>query len=94
MKNRLVILGAGESGVGAALLAKQKEFDVFVSDSGFIAPAHKEELVSHAIDFEEGAHTKEKILNAVRALLFSGIRAIVNSVPNKIFLLLHWLLRE
>ncbi|MEO5648837.1 MAG: UDP-N-acetylmuramoyl-L-alanine--D-glutamate ligase [Ginsengibacter sp.] len=73
MKNRLVILGAGESGVGAALLAKQKEFDVFVSDSGFIAPAHKEELVSHAIDFEEGAHTKEKILNASLIVKSPGI---------------------
>jgi UDP-N-acetylmuramoylalanine--D-glutamate ligase len=73
MKNRLVILGAGESGVGAALLAKQQGFDVFVSDSAFITPAHKEELTSHAIDFEEGIHSKEKILNASIIVKSPGI---------------------
>jgi UDP-N-acetylmuramoylalanine--D-glutamate ligase len=73
MKNRLVILGAGESGVGAALLAKQQGFDVFVSDSSFITPAHKEELSSHAIDFEEGVHSKEKILNASIIVKSPGI---------------------
>ncbi len=73
MKNRLVILGAGESGVGAALLAKQQGFDVFVSDSAFITPAHKEELSSHAIDFEEGIHSREKILSASIIVKSPGI---------------------
>ncbi|HEY9340377.1 MAG TPA: UDP-N-acetylmuramoyl-L-alanine--D-glutamate ligase [Hanamia sp.] len=73
MKNRLVILGAGESGVGAALLAKQEGFDVFVSDSAFITPAHKEELSSHAIDFEEGIHSREKILSASIIVKSPGI---------------------
>lgn len=73
MKNRLVILGAGESGVGAALLSKQQGFDVFVSDSAFITPVHKEELVTHAIDFEEGIHSKEKILNASIIVKSPGI---------------------
>ncbi|MEO9020930.1 MAG: UDP-N-acetylmuramoyl-L-alanine--D-glutamate ligase [Ginsengibacter sp.] len=64
MKKRIVMLGAGESGVGAALLAKQKGFDVFVSDGGTIKPSFKNELMLRKIDFEEGSHSKEKILNA------------------------------
>ena len=73
MKKRIVILGAGESGVGAALLAKQKEFDVFVSDSGIIKPAFKEELLLNEIDFEEGMNSKEKILNASLIIKSPGI---------------------
>ncbi|HEV2832211.1 MAG TPA: UDP-N-acetylmuramoyl-L-alanine--D-glutamate ligase [Hanamia sp.] len=73
MKNRLVILGAGESGVGAALLANQQGFDVFVSDSSLITSTHKEELSSHAIDFEEGIHSKEKILSASIIVKSPGI---------------------
>jgi UDP-N-acetylmuramoylalanine--D-glutamate ligase len=73
MKKRIVILGAGESGVGAALLAKQKEFDVFVSDGGFIKSGFKDELVLHEIDFEEGLNSKEKILNASLVVKSPGI---------------------
>ncbi|MGN6532013.1 MAG: UDP-N-acetylmuramoyl-L-alanine--D-glutamate ligase [Ginsengibacter sp.] len=73
MKQRIVILGAGESGVGAALLAKQKEFDVFVSDSGIIKPVFKDELVLNKIDFEEGVNSKEKILNASLIIKSPGI---------------------
>ncbi len=62
--NRIVILGAGESGIGAALLAKKEGWNVFVSDAGMIKPALKNELAASAIDFEEGKHSKEKILNA------------------------------
>ena len=63
MENKLVILGGGESGVGAAFLAKQKGFDVFLSDGGPIKEAFKNELLSHEIEFEEARHSKEKILN-------------------------------
>ncbi len=73
MKKRMVILGAGESGIGAALLAKQKDFDVFVSDGGLINQAFKNELALHAIEFEEGQHTKEKILNASIIVKSPGI---------------------
>ncbi len=73
MKKRIVILGAGESGIGAALLAKQKGFDVFVSDSGIIKPAFKDELVLNKIDFEEGMNSKEKILNASLIIKSPGI---------------------
>jgi UDP-N-acetylmuramoylalanine--D-glutamate ligase len=71
--NRIVILGAGESGIGAALLAKKEELDVFVSDAGMIKPAFKNELVAAAIDFEEGKHSKEKILNASVIVKSPGI---------------------
>jgi len=73
MKKRIIILGAGESGVGAALLAKQKGFNVFVSDGGLIKPAFKNELTLHSIEFEEGSHTKEKILNASVVIKSPGI---------------------
>ena len=56
MKKRIVILGAGESGVGAALLAQQKGYDVFVSDASLIKASFKNELKSAGIDFEEGLH--------------------------------------
>ena len=73
MKNRIVILGAGESGVGAALLAKKNGFDVFVSDSSPIKQAFKDELDSHSIEFEEAGHTREKILNASIIVKSPGI---------------------
>ncbi|MEP6596389.1 MAG: UDP-N-acetylmuramoyl-L-alanine--D-glutamate ligase [Ginsengibacter sp.] len=73
MKKRLVILGAGESGVGAALLALQKEYEVFVSDSSLIKPVFKNELIFNKIDFEEGVHTKEKIFDAGIVVKSPGI---------------------
>jgi UDP-N-acetylmuramoylalanine--D-glutamate ligase len=73
MENKLVILGGGESGIGAALLAKQNDFDVFVSDGGPIKEAFKNELLSHGIDFEESTHSKEKILNASLIIKSPGI---------------------
>jgi len=73
MKRRIVILGAGESGVGAALLAKQKGIDVFVSDGNSIKSGFKNELVLHEIDFEEGLNSKEKILNASVVVKSPGI---------------------
>lgn len=71
--NRIVILGAGESGVGAALLAKKEGWEVFVSDAGAIKPAYKNELTLAAVDFEEGKHSKEKVLNATLIIKSPGI---------------------
>ncbi|MDP4285897.1 MAG: UDP-N-acetylmuramoyl-L-alanine--D-glutamate ligase [Bacteroidota bacterium] len=73
MKDRIVILGAGESGIGAALLAQLNGFDVLVSDGGLINPVFKEELARHVIEFEEGAHTREKILKASLVIKSPGI---------------------
>lgn len=70
---RLVILGAAESGVGAALLGRQQGWDVFVSDGGNIKPKFKEALEQSGIEFEEGAHTIEKILNAGCVVKSPGI---------------------
>ena len=73
MKKRLVILGAGESGVGTALLAKQQGYDVFVSDGGAIKENYKMELQVNNISFEENQHTLEKILNANEVMKSPGI---------------------
>src|SRR5690242_6725915 len=70
---RIVVLGAGESGVGAALLAKKEGLDVFVTDAGPIKPAFKNELAAAAIDFEEGKHSREKIVNASIIVKSPGI---------------------
>ena len=70
---RLCILGAGESGVGAAYLAKQQGYDVFVSDMGVIAPKYKEQLLDWGIRFEEGRHTEAEILRAVEVVKSPGI---------------------
>ncbi len=70
---RIVILGSGESGTGAAILAKQKGFDVFVSDKGAIPQKYKEELQQHAIAFEELQHTENLILNANEIIKSPGI---------------------
>ena len=64
MKHKLVILGGGESGVGAALLAKKRGYDVFVSDGSSLKDDYRNELRNAAIDFEEGQHTESKILSA------------------------------
>ncbi|HAO47720.1 MAG TPA: UDP-N-acetylmuramoyl-L-alanine--D-glutamate ligase [Chitinophagaceae bacterium] len=73
MKKRLVILGAGESGIGTALLARQQGYDVFVSDGGEIRDNYKMELKSAQIDFEERQHSTEKILNADEVMKSPGI---------------------
>jgi len=73
MKHRLVILGGGESGVGAALLGKQKGYEVFVSDAGVVKEKYKQELIENGIEFEEGKHTSEKILNANEVMKSPGI---------------------
>ena len=70
---RIVILGAGESGVGAAVLAKKKGFDVYVSDMSVIAPRYKKMLEDRQIAWEEGRHTEELILNADEIIKSPGI---------------------
>ncbi|MDC1237651.1 UDP-N-acetylmuramoyl-L-alanine--D-glutamate ligase [Polaribacter sp.] len=70
---RLAILGGGESGVGAAILGKQKGFEVFVSDKGEISKKYIEVLLNNAIEFEEKQHTESKILNADIVVKSPGI---------------------
>ncbi len=73
MNNRKVILGAGESGAGAAALAKKEGFDVFVSDGSAIAPRYKKMLDERDIPWEEGGHTESLILNAGEIIKSPGI---------------------
>ncbi len=73
MGKRIVILGAGESGVGSAVLASSKGFDVFVSDSGPVKDKYREILEKHDIRFESGLHSEELILNADEVIKSPGI---------------------
>mgnify|MGYP002515305163 CR=1 FL=1 len=73
MDRKITILGGGESGVGAAVLAKTKGFDVFLSDCGKIAPEHKAMLDKWEIPYESGHHTPEKILNSDEIIKSPGI---------------------
>ena len=73
MKKRLVILGGGESGVGAALLAQQQGYEVFLSDGGNLKDHYRTELQQHQIPFEEGQHSVEKILSADEIVKSPGI---------------------
>src|SRR3954470_24556585 len=73
MSKRMVILGGGESGVGAALLAKQQGYDVFLSDGGSLKTVYKQSLQSNDIAFEEGRHTTASILNADEVVKSPGI---------------------
>ena len=70
---RLAILGGGESGVGTAILGKQKGFEIFLSDSGKIGDEYKEVLENNEIDWEEGKHSEAKILNADLVMKSPGI---------------------
>jgi UDP-N-acetylmuramoylalanine--D-glutamate ligase len=70
---RIAILGAGESGVGAAYLAQKQGYDVFVSDFGAIADKYKKQLEDWNISFEEKQHTEDLILNAVEVIKSPGI---------------------
>ena len=73
MSGRVVILGSGESGTGAAILAKAKGLAVFVSDQGVIKDQFKKELIDSSVEFEEGQHTIEKILSASLVIKSPGI---------------------
>ncbi len=78
--SRIVVLGGGESGVGSAVLAKVKGFDVFLSDKGQIAPAYAETLRKWDIPFEEGQHSEERILSADEVIKSPGIPSEVPMV--------------
>ncbi len=71
--NQISILGAGESGVGAAILAKKKGFEVFVSDSGKIKEKYRRVLSHHEIKYEEGRHNEKIILNSSEVIKSPGI---------------------
>ena len=73
MKKKIVILGAGESGAGSAVLAKKHGLDVFVSDSGQIKTKYREILDSNGIEYEEGGHTEKIILDASEVIKSPGI---------------------
>lgn len=73
MSNTIVILGAGESGTGAAVLAKTKGFDVFVSDLSSIKPKYKELLDAYGVEWEEGRHSEHRILAADEVVKSPGI---------------------
>ena len=73
MSKRLVILGAGESGIGTALLAKQKGYEVFVSDGSAIKANFQKELEDNGIAFESGKHSVDQILNADEVMKSPGI---------------------
>ncbi|WP_298263608.1 UDP-N-acetylmuramoyl-L-alanine--D-glutamate ligase [uncultured Lutibacter sp.] len=70
---KLVVLGAGESGIGAAILGKKKGFEVFVSDKGTITQKYKQVLLNNEIPFEEGNHSEDKIFEADIVMKSPGI---------------------
>ena len=73
MSKRIVVLGAGESGTGAAILAKEKGFDVFVSDCGTISEPYRALLNQNGVQWEDGKHSEELILNADEVVKSPGI---------------------
>lgn len=73
MSNKIIILGGGESGVGAAVLAKHKGLNVFLSDGGSLKEIYKAELRANGIEFEEGGHSAERILAADEVVKSPGI---------------------
>jgi UDP-N-acetylmuramoylalanine--D-glutamate ligase len=73
MAHKCYILGGGESGAGAAILAKKQGYEVFVSDAAPIKNIYKEELTEYGIEFEESMHSEEKILSADEIVKSPGI---------------------
>lgn len=73
MKKRLVVLGGGESGVGAALLGKHLGYEIFLSDKGKLKDSYRNKLIENEIDFEEETHTESKIMNADLVVKSPGI---------------------
>ena len=73
MKRKIVVLGGGISGYGSAILAKKKGLDTFLSDMGKIAPKFKERLDEWGVEYEEGQHTEERILDAHEVIKSPGI---------------------
>jgi len=86
MKQKIVILGAGESGIGTAVLAMQKGYSVFVSDKGNINDNYKKVLLNNNIAFEEGKHSENEILQADIVVKSPGIpdkTALIQKIKNK-----------
>ncbi len=73
MADKVVILGGGESGVGAAILAAKQGLDVFLSDAGKLSENYRSELESHGISFEDGGHTEQRVLEATEIVKSPGI---------------------
>jgi len=78
MKKKIVILGAGESGAGSAVLAQKHGFDVFVSDKGQIKEKYREILDNYNIKWEEGNHDEKIILSAGEIIKSPGIPALLS----------------
>lgn len=86
MQERLIILGGGESGVGAALLGKKQGFRVFLSDKGLLKNDYREKLIHNEIEFEEGNHSEERILEADLVVKSPGIpkkSELIQKIKNK-----------
>lgn len=87
--SKIVVLGAGESGIGAAVLAKKQGYDVFVSDFGKIKDNYLSQIQEYGLDFEQGGHTDAKILDAQEVIKSPGIRddapivkkLVANNIP-------------
>lgn len=73
MANKIIILGGGESGVGSAILAQTKGFEVFLSDSGVLQNKYKKELEQYGIPYEEGGHSEDIVLSATEIIKSPGI---------------------
>jgi len=73
MRKKLVILGGGESGTGAAILGKKEGYDVFLSDKGLLGDAYRKVLTENNIEFEEGGHSVSRILEADEVIKSPGI---------------------
>jgi len=80
MREKLIVLGGGESGVGAALLGKKQGFRVFLSDKGILKDEYREKLIENEVEFEEGIHSEEKIMEADLVVKSPGIPQKANLV--------------
>ncbi|MFZ9660671.1 MAG: UDP-N-acetylmuramoyl-L-alanine--D-glutamate ligase, partial [Chitinophagaceae bacterium] len=86
MVKKLIILGGGESGVGSAILGKSMGYDVFLSDGGKLKEKYVQELKSHDIEFEDGGHDENRILEADEVMKSPGIphkNEMVKKILNK-----------
>ena len=86
MNDNLIVLGGGESGVGAAYLASQNGISVFLSDKNLIELKYKEILIDNGIEFEEGAHSIDKVLKASEIVKSPGIpndSVLINDIIKK-----------
>ncbi|MFT4973411.1 MAG: UDP-N-acetylmuramoylalanine--D-glutamate ligase, partial [Saprospiraceae bacterium] len=81
-KKKVAILGGGESGIGAALLAKKIGYDIFVSDNGKISKEHTHTLRTNAIPYEESGHTLKTILAADEVIKSPGIPDHISIIQN------------